>query len=442
MLVRLASTKLAAVLISVFLALGVIAFIVPQQSHAALTLYSEWQAANPTLAATLGILGLDDVFASPLFLITMLLLAVNLTSCTLLRVRRRMGRQVHIPSKVPDDAIAIEVAGDSESVAKGLRFGLPLWGVNRSQRDGLLYLRLDQGHVGFIGSVILHVGLLLLLVGGAASGLMRFDGRMVLTEGETLLDQRESYLGVPKEPRLGAVYRPFTVRLDSLRFEYEDGFVTQAFAQLTFADASGSAVKGAVVNGPARWQGKSFLLVKGGHAVRMDITDADGTVLVPDSAIRLGEPVDGGYSDELELPDGRRLELVTVADARAPETALSEPLALRDPQVAVSLKGSTAKVDVRPGQRAALGDLRVGVSDVRLWNEFAVRADGGIPVTYTAFVVILLGTMIRLMFGKARVACFIRDSVDGVVVHVWASDPAVTQRVAKIVTGLRPLEDE
>ena len=58
--------------------------------------------------------------------------------------------------------------------------------------------------------------------------------------------------------------------------------------------------------------------------------------------------------------------------------------------------------------------MRVRVGDVRLWNEFAVREDGGIPITYAAFAVILVGTALRFAFGKQTAACLLEEDGDGI----------------------------
>ena len=97
---------------------------------------------------------------------------------------------------------------------------------------------------------------------------------MDLTEGETVADAAASYVGPPREPELGEAYDPFSVRLDSLRFEYEAGSITQSYAQLTFAKRMTSAALESKVNAPATWHGKAFLMVKGGHAVRLSVVEA------------------------------------------------------------------------------------------------------------------------------------------------------------------------
>lgn len=429
MIARLASPKLAAALIGVLLAACVVAFVVPQQSHSALSLYQQWSQANPDLARVAHAVGFDDVFSSPLFLVALALLAVNLIACTSLRVARYANRTIVVPSGPPASAVRVDGVS-AEEAHRIMRARMPLWSITRVDEgdDSLIFA--DRRTAGFLGSLVLHLGILLVIVGGAVSGVTRFDGRMVLTEGETLSDVRGSYMGTPSEPRLGDAYGDFWVRLDSLRFDYEAGQITQAHAQMTFADDSQTAVRQGVVNGPARWQGKSFLLVKGGHAAALRITDAGGNSIVPDSVYRLGNAVEGGYEDTVELPDGRVLAVRSTADAADPAAAKTEPLALRDPAVTLSLEqGSVASETVRPGQTVSLDGVAVTLGDVRLWNEFAVRQDRGIPVTYTAFAIILIGTVIRVWFGKAVARCLVQRDGSVSSVFVWSGDQYVTDRI-------------
>lgn len=434
-LARLGSVKLAAWLIGIMLALCVVAFVVPQSTQADLTLHSEWSAANPGLARLADITSFDEIFTSPVFLITMVLLAINLTACTLNRMLRRRRRKIRVPSEAPSGSVTIDLKSDFEAASSLLRRDLRLWHLSSQSEGGRHLLHFDRGYWGFLGSMILHAGLLLVMVGGLISGLTRFDGRMVITEGETVGDVKAAYLTPPKEPKLGQAFHGFGIRLDSLRFDYEDAYLLQSHAQMTFLEDNVSEMREAAVNTPARWRGKSFLMVKGGHAVRIEVVDEQGGVIFPDGVVRLGNNSDGGSADHLELPDGRVLSIATVASLDDPETAALQKLKLRDPGVTFAIPGQEASVTVRPGSVAEVGDLSVSVSDVRLWNEFAVRQDRGIPVTYAAFGVILLGSALRFGFGKRTLWCYVQDNGDACTLALWSNDEDGLNRAVHALGG-------
>jgi cytochrome c biogenesis protein ResB len=425
----LSSSKLAAWLIGALLALCLVSFVVPQRSHAALSLYNEWAAANPFAARTADALGLDDIFVAPAFVALLGLLALNLSACTVDRLSRRGRARVRVPKAAPAGAEGVTTTLEPDQIEYALLSEFRFWGRRTAEHEGVRYILLDRGALGFTGSVIMHTGILLLLIAGVVSSLTRFDGRLVLTVSETTADVAEAYYGQTKEPTLGRAYDGSTITLESLDFEYEDGYITQAHGWLTFRDGTASKLDEAVVNGPARWHGKSYLMVRGGHAVRLSIADAQGATLFEDTSVRLGNAVDGGYADEIVLPDGRRIELYSTADAGDSERATSEPLRLGDPAVLVRLSESRQEVLTRPGARVTLGDLQVSVDSVSLWNEFAVRGDRGIPVAYASFGVILLGTAIRFAFDKRRLGCLIIPEDGGTQVLWWSSEASAARRV-------------
>ena len=132
----------------------------------------------------------------------------------------------------------------------------------------------------------------------------------------------------------------------SLQFDYEQGKVTSAEALMEFTDSDGAQVQKVRVNEPGRWQGKTFLLLNGGHAAPVRVTDDAGAVLL-EGVVRLGDRVEGGYSDEVELPDSRRLKIRTISDAGNAEASDTEVMALRDPRVVVAHR---RRGDIRAAQ--------------------------------------------------------------------------------------------
>lgn len=436
MLRLLASSKLAAVLISALLALCLVSFLVPQRSHAALSLYDQWSSANPALARAAGALGVDDVFASPGFVVLIALLAINLTACTVGRVRRRSRARIRVPSEAPDRSEHAMIPAEPAEVAATLESGFRFWGKRRVEDHGSHYVLVDRGALGFAGSLIMHAGLLLLLIAGLVSALTRFDGRLVMTVSETVTDVAESYYGDTKEPVLGSPYDGSVVTLDSLEFDYEEGYITQAHGWLTFRDGAASKIDEAIVNRPARWRGKSYLMLRGGHAVRLSVVGADGVQLYEDTSVRLGRAVDGGYADEIVLPDGRTIELYSTADVTSPDSAVLEPLRLNDPAVSVRLAEGGEAALIRPGTASAVGDLVVSVGDVSLWNEFAVRGDRGIPLAYASFGVILMGAALRFAFDRRRLGCLIVPASGGSEVWWWSAEGSALDRARKSLQAL------
>lgn len=419
----LASVRLAAVLMGILLAACVISFVVPQSNKPQLTLYETWSANNPELAAVINAVGFDDVFSSPLMMAIYALLAANLTACTLRRLSRRRRRRVSVPP-APEHATDVGF-GDAAHADRALRSALSrvsrAWKPTRSEGgDGVV---LDGGWLGFIGSMILHAGLILLLVGGLVSALTRFGGELALTVGQSLPDVAESYPAPPREPLFGSGYSDGSVGLESLQFDYEDGLITSAEGVLSFQSAEGFELKKVRINEPARWNGKSYLLFSGGHAVALRVADKNGSVLL-DGIVRLGDRTDGGYADTAKLADGSVLGVRTAADASDPRKSDEEVMIIRDPQVTVTVtRGSqpATSATLTPGARAEVDGLTVEAGRVTLWTTFLVREDGGIPVTYLAFALVIIGMTLRLAFPNRSVVAWAHGTEDGgATVRVWS----------------------
>ncbi len=142
----LRSRTLAIALISSLAFLCVVGTVVPQEGEAS---YDEWQRASPHLAAVVDYLGINEVFTSLPFVVLVAAVGVATTVCAV----SRLG---------------------------GLRGARPEVGFPR--------LLLSRHRL--LGSTIFHLGILLTLAGAAVSSLTRFEGALVVAEGQTLVLER------------------------------------------------------------------------------------------------------------------------------------------------------------------------------------------------------------------------------------------------------------
>jgi cytochrome c biogenesis protein ResB len=430
-----ASPRLAIVLIGVLLAMGVVSFLVPQRSHADLTAYDRWKAESPGAAALARALGADDVFASLPFYLVAALLAANLTTCTLRRMRRR-GAAVRVPTSPPAGAVSLDLPSDPAAIAAAARRNARLWVPREAHAEDRRYLLLDREILARAGSLVMHAGLLLVIVAAVFSGLTRFQGVMALTEGQTLRDEPASYLVPPSLPALGAAYSGDAIKLQSVTTDYEGSSVVQSHALLTFTDARGTSVSRSVqVNQPAVFGTKDYLVLKGGHAAHFSASDGAKT-LFEDGVVRLGKPVSGGYDDSVTLADGRRLGVTTNANGAKPEVAAAQRLNLADPVAHFSLEGTPGSLTLRPGESGSLGGVVITLSDVRLWNEFAVRQDLATPAMYLAFALVTLGAAVRFGFGKRRVGLLVEPAEKGSRAYVWGDSVAAERLRARLAEAL------
>lgn len=428
------SVKLAAVLLAILCGAVLVSFLVPQRALFGAQGYAAWQAANPLAAQVVEALGLDAVYSSWPFALACALLMLNLLACTLHRVMKRSRRRLgaltpppaatHIASPLPADEA--ELAATTVAAR---------WAPRRPESG--IGLRFERGRLGWWGSMLLHAGLILLLVAGVVSAMTRFSGTLVLAEGQSLPDAKESYVDISELPRMGAAFGQFAVGMGSMKVVYRDGKIVDAVAVMTADDGAGPREDTVRVNEPLKVQGKSFLLGKSGHAVAIRVIQPKGN---PVSAnVNLGEPVKQGYADVLKLEDGT-LSLLSVPDYAVRDGEAVDKLDLRNPAVLVT-NGQQA-VWLKPGESAPVGPYLVSIADVGLWTTLLVRADNGLPIAYVAFALIIIGMTLRWLDPDGLVALIPAENPAGYL--VWYRDRhgsrAAERTAAAIVAALESAE--
>lgn len=411
----LSSPKLAAVLIAVLLLMSVVSVVVPQTRTAGTRVIDAWREGQPWIAVPVLALGLDRVFVSWPYWIVSALLAVNLAVCTFERVRRAKRRSYSLGSP-PADAVRVPTAlaaPDAEAVlTRRMRWFRP------HASDGGLVL--VAGRWGFAGSVLMHAGLIVLVVAGVLTGLTRFEGEIVLTEGLGAVDEYDAYSRLRRIPMAGEPFTGAEIVLERMEFDYEGHVVTEARAYLVTREGGRERRDVARVNYPLRIGAKSFLLKDSGLAAGIEITGPEGAVLPP-TMVNLGEARLDGYADSVEVGEVY-LDLLAIPDVAAPRgAAVARLLEPASPAVIVTatVGGETAVAGtlVLPGESVELGDMTLRVTEVRRWTRFNARVDWGVYAAYLAFALAVPGSALRFVDPDRVVR--IALSEDGA--SVWGS---------------------
>ncbi|TLM91510.1 MAG: cytochrome c biogenesis protein ResB [Actinobacteria bacterium] len=313
----------------------------------------------------------------------------------------------------PTSALRVESDLPQEAAEAAALAVAGRWSIRRPVTgSGML---LERGRFGWWGSMVLHCGLVLLLLAGVVSALTRFSGTMVIAEGQTIADARESYVDITEMPRMGTAFGEFAIGMDSIRVSYRDGVVVDAAAQMRFKDGSVEGTRAVRVNQPLKVQGKSFLLGTSGHSVGIRVIQPAGDPQVLN--VNLGEAVKQGYADTVKMSDGT-LSLLSVPDFQRRADAAVDMLDLRDPAVLVA--AGSQSVWLKPGESAPVGPYMVSLQDVSLWTTLLVRADRGLPIAYVAFVLVILGMLARWLDPDGVVA--LKADEDGTGYRVWFRD--------------------
>lgn len=244
----LSSIKLAIVLIILLTVASVVGTLIPQGRTVA-----EYTARYGSLSGLFVALRLTRLYSSAWFLALLVLFAANTVVCTLSRFLPKWRRAFR-PAPGPD-------AKSVQSMRASCRFHLPLsldagrerverelrrrrYAVTRSTHADKAVLQARKRRLGWFGSDIVHLGLLVILAGGFTSGLASHRSELALTNGQTV--------AVPRAP--------FELRLDKFETEYyPQGGVKDWKSTVTVIERGAPVLTRTVqVNEPLKYRGISF----------------------------------------------------------------------------------------------------------------------------------------------------------------------------------------
>ncbi len=410
------SARAAAVLIAALGVLALISVIVPQSSTLGAEYVDTWVTSQPWLARPLLALGLDHVFSSWPYWLVSGLLCVNLIACTIRRAVKRRG----LPALGSPSSDSLHATCDAraELIAGTLRSTFRFATVTNADDRGVICV---WGKWGFVGSVVMHAGLVLVVVAGVVTSLTRLESNLLLTEGQTISDVPSSYVETSRSPLVGDPFTGAEITLERLEFDYVGPTITDARAFFSVFEEGSNRSETARVNEPLRVGPKAFLLQDAGYAVGLRHTDAQGQTF--EAFVNLGQARPEGYYDTFDVSD-LRLGLLAVPDASRAGEAADAKLNPADPALEVSagtITGSEVTLSevgmIRPGETIQLPQGSLQLIEVRRWNRFNVRADGGLPVVYVALLLIVAGTVARVSDPDRVVRILLED--DGTV-RIWS----------------------
>jgi len=242
------SVKLAIALIILITLASILGTLIPQGRSAA-----EYAARYGSLAGLFTSLQLVRLYQSAWYLTLLLLFALNIAVCTAARVGAKWRRAFGPPAPADPQALAamkvrsrfrlaLPLAAARDRVAGPLRSsGYRLAEAAPSKNTTLLA---RKRRLGWFGSDVVHLGLLIILAGGLTSGLGGRRADLALLEGQTADVPRAS----------------FQVRLDKFETEFYPQGGVKAWKSTVTVVENGAPVLTRVVevNHPLSYRGFSF----------------------------------------------------------------------------------------------------------------------------------------------------------------------------------------
>lgn len=343
------SGKLALALVLLVILFSLAGAVLPQEGAMEAKDIALWQAGHPTASSVLQYIGLFHVFHSWPFLGTILLLAINTFTCTVLHFIDQGG----------------------VSCLKG------------------------PGAIARIGFFVLHLSLILLFAGGFWSAATRLTGYIVLTEGQSFREQHDSYLRLVEGPLRKENHEGFDVILRDVKIEYQGSrYPIDVSSYLEIVSDGNKVAEGVVkVNRPFTYKALAFTQDKTGYSPRVMVREKENGRVLLNSFVALqtfGREGAREYHDFLPLMFLEQKVFITLYpsfsmdNGKPKKTAeeVAEPVILIETEDEDGKKISLGHVGI--GDTIEVQGYSLGFMDLRKWSAFKIVSDPGYPAVYVS----------------------------------------------------------
>jgi cytochrome c biogenesis protein len=369
-----------------------------------------------------------DVFRSPVFALTLAIIAVAIIVCTINRVPGIWAtishpkittspgflRSAETSATFVTTSTVDELATNTTSVLEKQRYRV------MTQKVGdATHIYADKNRLSKLGTFPFHLGLILILVGGIVGSVYGFrDQEFIIPEG--------SRRNVGHSTGL-------SVELNRFRDTWtEVGVPAQYTSEITVYQDGKEVKSGDVsVNHPMSYRNATFYQSSFGNAAQMTIQDPNGNVLFSDAA-DLGIFTSRGNPDApagfIRLPS-ENVQLTLIAPDSDP---LNRPdldtMNLRSGEMWVAIEklgdtGAPTGLDedgivITQGQPAKIGDLTVIFERESRFTVLQVGYNPGIPIFIVASFALLGGLLITFYFPHRRIRGIVSPGKDGATMTI------------------------
>ena len=242
------SVKLAIFLIAMITLASMLGTFIPQQRSP-----EEYIARFGQMADLFHRLQLTKLYQSSWFLILLILFGLNIIICTLSRLfpklRKTFKPRIFIDSKelgVLKIKEKFKKKSDLDKTKQEMKRELVFrrYRIKEDEKENKVFLLARKKTLGWFGSDIVHLGILIILIGGVLSSIGRFRRNFTFLEGETL--------DIPKAD--------FQLRLDKFETEYYPGGSARDWkSTLTVIEGTNPVLTKVIeVNHPLSYKGYVF----------------------------------------------------------------------------------------------------------------------------------------------------------------------------------------
>ncbi|MGC8452377.1 MAG: cytochrome c biogenesis protein [Cylindrospermopsis raciborskii] len=377
--------KLAIVLLLVIAIFSVTGTVIEQGETPAF-----YQANYPEHPALFGFLswkviqvvGLDHVYRTWWFLSLLVLFGVSLTACTFTRQlpalkTAQKWQYYDEPRKFNKLALSAELNNVNLNSITDLLKKSQYKIFQQEETSHLLYAR--KGIIGKIGPIIVHIGIVMILLGGIWGAMTGFMAQEMITSGETFQVNNIIDAGAWSSQD---VLKNWSVKVNRFWIDYTPkGGIEQFYSDLSVLNAQGAEVnhEKIYVNKPLRYHGVVFYQTDWGiAAVKVKINNS---------------PIFQLPMALLNTNGQGRLWGTWIPTK--PDLSAGVSLLAKDLQGMVLIYDSEGKLvnTVRAGMSIPVNGVNLQILDVVGSTGLQIKYDPGIPIVYIGFALLMLGVV-------------------------------------------------
>lgn len=402
-LVRLLNSRRFAVyLLLLLVVILVLSSMLPSEITVTAEKWNELKSERPFVYWASTHFSTPYVVRSPLFVILSLFLFLSTLTCTGTRVIRwiKVQRSEFEKEKAFSFAVNRTLDQSHEELRRIVSDSLDKkrWKWTGAEQEGCTVIDAQKGSgMGFWGSVIFHIGLVLSFLAVPVTALTVFRGQLLITEGIPV-PLRSGFIS--QEGRDLPSLSNVNIMVRDMKGIYHEGRYKVDFGGTV---EIGKDEYPFSVNNPFFFRDLQFALHEFGYSPGILIRKEGNTVF--NFFLNLRHPSSGDYFD---LPDQEMKLFVLlfpdfVRDGDVLGTRSKDP---NNPVLLVRFltegKEEIAKGLLKVGEEVKIGDYRVTFAALRNWANFVVTSDSGVPTLIIAMMVGLPGLLIRFMSNERK----------------------------------------